>query len=112
RARVATRPNRERLPGDNRARAVQRHRPRDRRQYLVVFLAVLDREIFRRHLIEKVAELRDLVVETLLIDLLALELDRGLLDHTIRGEDRRLGANRKGDRVRRPRVDLDLAAVL
>src|SRR5581483_609634 len=69
-------------------------------------------EIFRRHLIEKVAELRDLVVETLLIDLLALELDRGLLDHTIGGEDRSLGANRKGDRVRRPRVDLDLATVL
>src|SRR3712207_6909583 len=38
--------------------------------------------------------------DLLLVLDLVLELDRGLLDHVLGGEDRRLGANGQGDRVR------------
>jgi hypothetical protein len=48
----------------------------------------------------------------LLVHVLALELDRGLLDHVLGGEDRRLGPHREGDRVGRAGVDLDLRPVL
>jgi hypothetical protein len=37
-----------------------------------------------------------------------LELQRRLLDHLIRGEDRGVRAHRKRERVRRPGIDLDL----
>ena len=42
------------------------------------------------------------------LDVLAVELDRRLLDHLVGGEDRRLRAHRDRDRVGGARVDLDL----
>ena len=60
---------------------------------------VLDSEILRRNLVEEVPELCDLSVELILIDVFALELDRGLLDHALRSEDWSLCANRERDRV-------------
>ena len=50
---------------------------------------------------------RDLVVGRV-----ALELDARLLDHLVGGVDLRAGPDRERDRVGRPRVDLDLGAVL
>ena len=41
----------------------------------------------------------------------ALDLDRRLLDDVVGGEDRRVAADGERDRVARPRVDLDVAAV-
>src|SRR6185312_9231402 len=57
-------------------------------------------------------ELQDLGLELLLVDLLALELDRRLGDHVVGGEDGRLGADGERDRIGGARVDLDLLAVL
>src|SRR3954468_3466124 len=59
-----------------------------------------------------VEELLELGDDLLLVHVLALELDRRLLDHVLGGEDRRVGPDRERDRVRRARVDLDLGAVL
>ena len=66
------------------------------------------REVLRRDLVEEVLELVDDLLGVL--DLV-LELDRRLGDHVLGGEDRRAGADRERERVARPRVDLDLAAV-
>src|SRR5262249_983011 len=79
---------------------------------LVVLVAVLDDELVGRDVLEEAAELQHLRLELLLVDLLALELDRRLGDHVVGREDRRLGADRERDRVGRARVDLDLLAVL
>src|SRR6266487_845556 len=47
-------------------------------------------EFVRGHVLEELLELRD---DLFLVHLFALELDRGLLDYVVGGEDRRLGAD-------------------
>jgi hypothetical protein len=74
---------------------------------LVLFVA--DRELVGETSSRKRLKLVD---DLFLVHFLALELDRRLLDHVVGGEDRRLGADGERDRVGRPRVDLDLGAVL
>src|SRR6476646_7618254 len=70
----------------------------------LLFLS-FDRELVGGDVVEELAKLVD---DLLLVHLFALELDRGLLDHALVGEDRGLGANGERDRVGRPGVDLDL----
>ena len=65
-------------------------------------------EVLGRDLVE---ELLELVHDLLGVLDLVLELDRGLGDHVLGGEDRRARPDRQRERVARPRVDLDLAAV-
>ena len=65
-------------------------------------------EVLGRDVVEEVLELLDDLLGVL--DLV-LELDRGLGDHVLGGEDRRAGAHGERERVGRARVDLDLAAV-
>src|SRR5262249_49714332 len=79
-----------------------------RRPGLVFFVFGFDLglgEVLGRDVVEELLELLDHV---LLVDVLALELDRGLLDHLVGREDRRLGAHGDGDRVGGTGVDLDL----
>ena len=71
-------------------------------------LGIAAGEILRRHAVEELLELVDDLFGVL--DLV-LELDRGLGDHVLGGEDRRAGADGERERVARPRVDLDLASV-
>src|SRR5581483_6007744 len=66
-------------------------------------------EVLGGDAVEKPLELVD---DLLLVYVLALELDRRLLDHRVGGVDRRVRANRDRDRIRRARVDLELGAVL
>src|SRR4051794_41044691 len=66
------------------------------------------REVLRRDVVEEVLEL---LHDLLLILDLVLELDRGLGDHVLVGEDRRLRADGERQRVGGTRVDLHLAAV-
>ena len=61
---------------------------------------------------DAVEELLELVDDVLLVHVLALELDRRLLDHLVGREDRRLRPDGDRDRVGRARVDLELGAVL
>src|SRR5919197_4454567 len=63
----------------------------------------LDGEFVGRDVVEKLLELGDLRLDLLLRDLLALELDRRLLDHVVRRVDRSVRANRESNRVRRSR---------
>ena len=65
-------------------------------------------EVLGRDVVEEVLELLDDLLRVL--DLV-LELDRGLGDHVLGGEDRGAGAHRQGQRVGGARVDLHLAAV-
>src|SRR3954465_2108335 len=70
---------------------------------LLVALEVLGRDL--------VEELLELVHDLFGVLDLVLELDRRLGDDVLGGEDRRPGADRQGQRVGRPRVDLHLASV-
>src|SRR3954467_11363298 len=65
-------------------------------------------EVLGRDLVE---ELLEAVDDLLGVLDLVLELDRRLRDDVLGGEDRRAGAHGPGERVARPRVDLDLAPV-
>ena len=65
-------------------------------------------EVLGRDLVE---ELLELVHDLLGVLDLVLELDRGLGDHVLGGEDRGAGAHGERERVAGARVDLDLAAV-
>src|SRR5687768_8876179 len=65
-------------------------------------------EVLGRDLVE---ELLELVHDLLGVLDLVLELDRGLGDHVLGGEDRRTGADGEGEGVGGPRVDVDLAPV-
>ena len=76
------------------------------RRRLILFFAV--REVLGRDVVEEVLELLDDLLRVLH---LVLELDGGLGDHVLGGEDRRAGADREGERVGGARVDRDLAAV-
>ena len=73
-----------------------------------VILAGARGEVLGRYLVEERLELVDDLLGVLG---LVLELDRALLDHVLRSEDRRGGPHRHGEGVRGPRVDLDLLAV-
>src|SRR3954451_19538482 len=59
--------------------------------------------------LEELAEVGD---DLLLVDLLALELDGGLLDDALGRVDGGVGADGEGDRVGGTRVDLELRPVL
>src|SRR5213076_2836461 len=50
-------------------------------------------ELVGSDVLEEGAELRDFLLERLVADLLALELDRRFVDHLVGHEDRRLGSN-------------------
>src|SRR2546423_12637382 len=65
-------------------------------------------KVLGRDLVE---ELLELVDDLLRVLDLVLELDRALLDHFLRGEDRRRGTDRDGKRIGGTRVDLDLLSV-
>src|SRR4051794_24496384 len=65
-------------------------------------------EVLGRHLVE---ELLEAVHDFLGVLDLVLELDRRLGDDVLGGEDRRAGSHGQGERVARPRVDLDLTSV-
>ena len=80
--------------------------PAPSRRARLLLLAGL--EVLGRDLVE---ELLELVHDLLRVLDLVLELDRGLGDHVLGGEDRGAGADGEGERVGRARVDLDLAAV-
>src|SRR4051812_37734096 len=56
-------------------------------------------EVLRRYLVEELAELLDLVL------LLVGDLDAHLVEQVLRAEDRRAGAHRQRDGVRRPGAD-------
>ena len=66
-------------------------------------------EVLGRDAVEEALELVD---DVLLADVLALELDRRLLDHLVGRVDRDLCPDGHGDRVGRARVDLELRAVV
>src|SRR5207248_3388080 len=89
RSRLASRPHEQRRAGDARARTLQRYGTRLHRRelaggrHLVFLVAVLDDELVGRDVLEEAAELQYLRLELLLVDLLALELDRGLRDHVV-----------------------------
>ena len=80
--------------------------PRGRTRRRLAVLAA--GEVFRRDAVEELLELVDDLFGVL--DLV-LELDRGLGDHVLGGEDRRAGADGERERVARPRIDLHLASV-
>src|SRR5215211_3682309 len=65
-------------------------------------------EVLGRDVVEEVLELLD---DLLLVLHLVLELDGGLGDHVLGGEDRSAGADRQRQGVRRARVDLYLTPV-
>ena len=79
------------------------------RSALVVFLDLGLGEVLRRDAVEEALELVD---DLLLVHVLALELDRRLVDHRVCRVDRRLRPNGDRDRVGGARVDLELGAVV
>jgi serine protease len=92
-------------PGFVRLRPDTTETPSERRKGLLVLPAG---EVLWRDVVEKVLELFDDLAGVLH---LVLELDRGLRDHVLRGEDRRIGAHGNGESVGGARVDRDFAAV-
>ena len=90
---------RQRGPGEERSPSVGR-------ASTAAMSSVLAGEVLGRDVVEEVLELLDDLLGVL--DLV-LELDRGLLDHVLGGEDRGAGAHGEREGVGGARVDLDLA---
>src|SRR5947199_10587358 len=90
-----------------RPRASASRKPADGSWSLRWLVVLAGGEVLRAHLVEEVLEFLD---DLLGVFDLVLELDRGLLDHVIGGEDGGRRADREGDGVGGAGVDVDRRA--